>query len=295
MTLIGKLLREPLVHFLVLGAGLFLLYGLVADYEPERVDLIVIDEQEISRLSEQFQRTWMRPPQPRELRGLVDDLVKEEILYREALALGLDQDDLVVRRRMRQKMEFLEADLVEHKQPTDAELQVYLDSHAEQFALPDRYSFRQVFFSPELSGDDPETRANRLLARLRTDPSLADASQSLGDATLLPPSVWLDSRPEIASVFGAELADAVMHAELNAWSGPYRSAYGWHLVHLIAREKGGLPPFEQLRPRVEREWFNQRRQEANERFYQALRQRYSIEIRLPDSALDADKLTARGQ
>jgi hypothetical protein len=301
MTIIAKrsflrrLIREPLVHFLVLGASLFLLYGYVEGTGPEPPDRVVIGEGEVTRLAQQFQRTWMRPPTRQELQGLAEDLVKEEILYREALALGLDKDDLVIRRRMRQKMEFLNADLAEQREPTDAELRAYLEANPEKFERPARYSLRQVYFNPATPEGDPETRASNLLARLRSDPSLAGDHQSLGDATLLPPGLELDSKREIASVFGTEFADAVALAEMDVWTGPHRSSYGLHLIHVTGKEGGGLPLFEQIRPLVEREWSNDRRQEANERFYHALRERYSIEIRLPDSAPDGDSMAARGQ
>jgi hypothetical protein len=172
----------------LLGAGLFLLYASVGDAEPERADRIIIGEAEIARLSAQFQRTRVRLPTREELQGLAEDLVKEEILYREALALGLDKDDLVIRRRMRQKMEFLNADLAEQREPTDAELNTYVEANPDKFRLPARHSFRQVYFNPEMSGDDPETRAADLLARPRMDPSLRADYQSLADATLLPPA-----------------------------------------------------------------------------------------------------------
>jgi hypothetical protein len=169
----SKLLREPLLQFLVLGAGLFLLYSLVNEAPWGSPDRIVVDEAETSRLAEQFERTWMRPPTRQELQGLAEHFVKEKILYREALALGLDKDDLVIRRRMRQKMEFLNADLVEQQEPTDAELQTYLEANPEKFELPARYSFWQIYLNPESSGKDASQRAIALLARLRSDPSFA--------------------------------------------------------------------------------------------------------------------------
>lgn len=289
----SKLHREPLLQFLVFGAGLFLLYSLVNKDPDTSPDRIVIDEAAVSRLAEQFQRTWMRPPTRRELEGLAEDLVKEEVLYREALALGLDQDDLVIRRRMRQKMEFLNADLVERREPTHAELEDYLAANPEKFELPGRYSFRQIYLDPASSGGDAQARAIALLGRLRANPSLASDPGSLGDETMLPAGLEQDSTREIASVFGTEFADSVARAETGVWTGPYRSSYGLHLVHLTEKDGDGQPQLEQIRPLVEREWSNDRRQETNERFYEALRKRYSIEIRLPGDSPDGDGRTGR--
>jgi hypothetical protein len=294
-TFLSRFIREPLLQFLVLGAGLFLLYGYVGDTSTQRENLVVVDEAQVARLAEQFQRTWMRPPSRQELAGLAEEFVTEEILYREALALGLDKDDLIIRRRMRQKMEFLNSDLAEQREPSDAELQAYLDGHPDKFRLPARYSFRQVFLAPETSGLGSDPRALDLLERLRANPTLGADPQSLGDPTLLPPGLEQSSKRQIAAVFGGRFADAVAGLEQGGWSGPHGSAYGLHLIRVTGSEKSVLPRLEQIRAAVEREWSNDRRKAANERFHKALRDRYSIEIRLPDAAPHADNLAARSQ
>lgn len=278
------------MHFLVLGAGLFLLYGYVEGTSPERPDRVVVGEGEVTRLAEQFQRTWMRPPMREELRGLAEEFVKEEILYREALALGLDKDDLVIRRRMRQKMEFLNADLAEQREPTEAELQSYLKANPKKFRLPARFSFQQIYLKPEESGGDLEQRAADLLAKLRRNPALGADSQRLGDPSLLPSGLELVSKREISAVFGTDFAEAIADLDARAWSGPYRSSYGLHLVYLTAIEGGGLPDLDLVRPAVEREWSNDERQTANARFYQALRERYTVEIVLPEDTAGRDTL-----
>jgi len=284
------LVREPLLHFLVLGAGLFLLYTYVGDDSPGPADRIVVDEAEILRLAGQFQRTWMRPPSRQELAGLAEDFVKEEILYREALALGLDQDDLVIRRRMRQKMEFLNTDLAEQQAPGEAELQAYLNGHPDKFRQPARLSFEQIYLATGQSADSPQRKAAALLARLEAEPETA--WQELGDPTMLPPVLTDASDRDITSTFGNALVTPVASAPLNRWSGPYESAYGLHLLRVTERAPASLPELSEIRATVEREWSNERRQQANERFYQALRERYSVEIRLPD-AIAGDKLAVR--
>jgi len=282
------IVREPLLHFLVLGAGLFLLYAHVSDDSPGSTNSIVVDEAEVLRLAEQFQRTWMRPPSRQELAGLAEDFVKEEILYREALALGLDQDDLVIRRRMRQKMEFLNADLAEQQAPSDEQLRAYMNSHADKFRQPARLSFEQIYFAAEQSADSAQRKAVTLLARLEAEPETV--WQELGDPTLLPAALTDASDRDIAAAFGGALAEAVGDAPLKRWSGPYESTYGLHLLRVTERAPANLPPLREIRALVGREWSNERRQQANERFYQALRERYSVEIRLPAAG---DKLAVR--
>ena len=280
-----RLLREPLFHFLVLGAGLFLLYSHVGDDTTERADHIVVDEAEVQRLAGQFQRTWMRPPTRQELQGLAEDYVMEEILYREAQALGLDQDDLVIRRRLRQKMEFLNADLTEPQPPMDADLQAYYDANKDRFRLPNRFSFQQVYLNPDKHTGDVKREAAELLARLNTEASSAVDPSLIGDATLLPAQLDAVTRREVANTFGRGFERNIENALTDRWSGPYESSYGLHLVRITKREAGGLPAMAEIRPILERKWYAERRKEANERFYRTLRARYDVEIRIPaDSA-----------
>src|SRR5262245_12825913 len=155
-------LREPLLHFLVIGAALFGLYRLVGGAEQGPRE-IVVSEAQVEALAQNFSRTWMRPPTAAEVRGLVDDYVKEEIYYREAIALGLDRDDTVIRRRLRQKMEFVSDDVAATREPTEADLAAFLESNAESFADPPSLSFRQVFFSGDKRGAGAQSDARQAL------------------------------------------------------------------------------------------------------------------------------------
>jgi hypothetical protein len=272
----SRLLRDPLVHFLLGGALLFGLYGLVGD-GPESRDRVVVGEAEVERLATTFARTWMRPPTRAELDGLIDDFITEEILYREALELGLDRNDLVIRRRLRQKMEFLAQDLSD---PTadDAALQAFLAENPERFREPERWSFRQLFFDPERDGAE---RASARLAGLRADPDFDGAA---GDPTLLPRTLERASAREIDGTLGAGFAAQLAGAEVGEWAGPYRSSFGLHLVLVGERTPGRLPTLEEIRPVVEREWSAEERRALNERFEQGIRERYEIEVQLPASA-----------
>ena len=166
MAGLRKILREPLLHFGVLGAGLFLLFGLIGEPADQRSDSIVITEAKIENLAELFERTWRRPPTPAELDGLIEDHIKEEIFYREALALGLDRDDTVIRRQLRLKMQFISEDFAPQTEPTEDELRAFLAEHADRFRSPSRISFTQVYLSPDRRGEDAWSDAERLLVAL---------------------------------------------------------------------------------------------------------------------------------
>jgi hypothetical protein len=278
---IYKLLREPLLHFLILGAGIFLIYFVVNGSASVPSERIVVDENQALRLAEQFERTWMRPPTRQELEGLTEDFVREEILYREAQALGLDQDDLIIRRRLRQKMEFLSTDLIEQQAPSDAELQAFLEANKGRFRKPDRFSFQQVYLNPYRSAGDVKGAAARLLVRLNGEPNIEADPKLIGDATMLPAKFDAATPREVNNVFGRGFAEALENSPTGRWTGPFESSYGLHLICMTAREAGSMPSLEEVRSIVEREWFAERRRAANDEFYQALRQRYDVEIRLP--------------
>ena len=169
MTRPTDLLREPLVHFFLLGAGIFLLAALVGESDQDQPDQIVVSPKQIDRLVETWQRTWQRPPTQAELEGLIEDHIREEILYREAIAMGLDRDDTIIRRRLRQKMEFLPQDLVEQAEPTDAELRNYLRENADVFQVEARVSFQHIYLNLERQGAAAEGNARRLLADLKAN------------------------------------------------------------------------------------------------------------------------------
>ena len=273
----GRLVREPLVHFLLLGGLLFGAYYAVND-QPQISDSnrIVIDEAQVASLAATFQRTWMRPPTPEELAGLVEDRVREEILYREALALGLDRDDQVVRRRLRQKMEFVSTDLTDPEPPTEAELQAYLDANMDRFRTTERLSFTQVYLK-----EDEQERAAALLQRLAGHPPSQLDLEQLGDASLLPGAMQQADRHELGRVFGNDFATTLSAVPLGRWSGPHASPYGLHLVYVSERLPAREPPLGEVRSEVQREWLAERQREANERFYQALRDRYTVEVADP--------------
>lgn len=269
-------LREPLIHFLLLGAGLFLLFSIVGG-DSQAPKEIVVTEARVEALAESFARTWMRPPTAQELAGLVDDYIKEEIFYREAVTMGLDRDDVVIRRRLRQKLEFISEDVAVAAEPTEQQLQAYLDAHAEKFVEPDRQSFQQVYFSPERRGEAAMLDAEKLLSELQAGRGPDDPAGS-GDPTLLPPGLEAATPQQIANTFGEDFALQVAEAPVGQWTGPARSSFGWHVLRVAERIPGATPTLETIRPIVVREWQSEQRQRVGDQFYQAMRSQYDVRV-----------------
>jgi hypothetical protein len=273
-----RILKEPLLHFLLLGAGLFVAYGMlqkpVAGGDSGK---IVVTMGEVEHLAAGFAKTWQRPPSPQELAGLVRDRVKEEVYYREAIALGLDKDDTVIRRRLRQKMEFIADDIAARSEPSDAELTAYMQVHPDSFRVEPRFTFRQVYLNPSKHGEHLARDATQLLAELNQDDAKADAAQ-LGDSLMLEHHFVAASVGEVAREFGEVFASKLTELSTGRWQGPVESAYGIHLVCISARTEGHLPALKEVRAAVRREWDNLRRLDANDRFYQELLKRYTVTI-----------------
>jgi hypothetical protein len=231
-----KLLREPLVHFLALGAVLFLVFDLTAESDQPQQRRIVVTPGQVEQLVGQFTRTWMRPPTPAELEGLVREYVRSEIYYREALAMGLGQDDPYVRNRLVLKLEVLLDDLSAEADPGDEELSRYLEAHAGRFAEPARLTFRQVYLNPDRHAD-PAAEAQRLRESLRdgADPA------ALGDVSMLIPGLDAASPDGIARQFGEEFAAALLALEPGDWVGPVarRSACTWSGSRSTSRPPAG--------------------------------------------------------
>jgi hypothetical protein len=273
--MLRRLIREPLVHFLLLGGAVFLILGRGGTDAGGDDRQIVVRQADIKRLAAAFAQTWHRPPDANELQTQIDDYIREEVLYRTALTLGLDKDDLIIRRRLRQKMEFTFEDTV--PPPQEAKLRAYFAAHADKFRSQPLISFRQVFVSLQ-RGNTAETDARRILTQLA---SAAPGASDEGDTLLLGEGFNQTPLDRIAALFGDEFAGALATASPGRWIGPLRSSYGLHLVLVTASQPAALPPFDQVRPTVEREWFAERRAAALTAQYQALLAGYQVIVEKP--------------
>jgi hypothetical protein len=270
------------VHFLLLGAALFVVFSLVSGDDRPRDDEIIVSAGKIEHLAVLFERTWQRPPTRQELEGLVEDHVREEAGYREGLAIGLDQDDTIIRRRIRQKLDFIAEDLASQVEPTEAQLAAYLAAHPDDFRVDCRLSFRHVYLNPETRGDALDADARELLLTLNGDATV-DAS-TVGDRILLEHGYAAVSTREITGLFGDAFATAIEGLAPGAWHGPIASGYGVHLVRVDARTEGRLPELAEVRDAVRREWNNARRKELTDAFYREMLERYTVIIEWPEPA-----------
>jgi parvulin-like peptidyl-prolyl isomerase len=274
-----RILREPLVHFLLLGALLFL-WSAWQGGGAAGSNRIVITPGVVEYLAAGFHRTWGRVPNELELKGLIDEHVKEEIAAREALAMGLERDDVVIKRRLRQKLEFLLVDDAAAEPPTDAELQAWLDRHPDAFRIEAQLAIRQVLLRPEQRGASVSADASKLLARLRATGAEAGTG-GLGDASMLPAETPLEPLREVARTFGQDFADALMKLPPGQWSGPVESSFGLHLVFVRERTDGVPAELATVRPLVEREVLAERRKVQLQALYERLLAKYAVRIESP--------------
>jgi len=289
--MVRRFFREPLVHFLLLGAGLFLVYQLAGGKSGDTSQAITITQGQIEALTVGFSRTWQRPPTDAELAGLIQEQIRDEVYAREAIALGLDRDDVIIRRRLRQKMEFIAADLATVGEPTDDELKAWFKAHPAAFGSGPTFTFRQVFLDPARRRDTLSHDVEQLLARLEREGGDADIS-ALGDSRMLEPAYDNVSTEEIEKQLGEKFAAALSSLTPGRWAGPIESAYGVHLVFLRERTVAHPPVFEEIKNAVRREWAESRRREMNEKVYQEMLSHYTVSIERPVAATPAAAETA---
>ncbi len=279
--MLRKLLREPLLHFLILGLALFLLFNVVSGGRGGADRRIVVNDATVAAIVQRHRSVWRRPPTPVELRGLIDAQVREEILFREGVAMGLDRDDPVIRRRVQQKLEVLSEESAGRPAPTEAELDEYLRRHGERYARPTVVGFDQVMFDPVRHGAGLDAVLTSALTRLRAGAE----PDTVGDRSLLPATTTV-ALDRLARDFGEEFARSVGALPVGDWSGPVASGYGLHLVRVTSRTPGRPATLDEARAAVERDWESDRRAQAKADYFEKLRRHYDVVIDadLPRSA-----------
>ena len=266
-------LRDPLVVFFLIGAGVFA-FDRWRGPGNEASRTIEITESQVDGIRARWAAQFGRPPNDDELRALIDEAVKEEVLYREAQRLALDRDDAIVRRRLAQKMTFLLEDTAEMDTPTDPEIEAYYTKHMERYREPNRTTFVHVFLSNDRR-DDPTDDAHALLRRLRDDD---EGWRQLGDPFMLLREYADRTDREITELFGRRFTDGTAQLAARAWSGPVISAYGTHLVRVISRTESMMPGLDQVRLQVIEDLQQARRAEQNQAAFEAVRERYEVQL-----------------
>jgi len=277
-----SLLREPLIHFLLIGAALFLLFEVFDDPAGPQSSRVVITNGQIEFLKANYARSRQRQPTEQELQGLIDGYVREEIFYREALALGLDKDDTIIRRRLKQKLELMSDDLAGITVPSDEDLRQFMETHAESFRTQTRIAFRHVYLNVYQRGTSTEDEAARLLALLTDETNKSDPD-TLGDSLMLPRTFNLSPVSEIAKMFGEPFSLELVNSKPGQWIGPVQSGYGLHLILVTEHIAGKMPRLDEIRETVEWEWSAAHRKELKENIYNELCGKYTIEFEQPTS------------
>lgn len=275
----ARIAREPLAQFFVAALVLFsansLLHGSDASGPTASV---VISQGRVLQIADSYRLLAGRMPSQAELQALVDDFIEEEIYYREAVAMGLDTDDTIVRRRMRQKLQFIIEDADASEEPSDDQLATWLSSHAADYRLPARISFRHVLASSDTRGASAQADAAVFLDALRSG---ADP-EGLGDAAMLPSALPLTTRQSIATLFGDTFASTVFQRTDDGWFGPVTSPFGAHDVLIMSREPARDPTLDEMRNTLRSDWIEARRRAKSEEFQARLRQRYDVSIDWPE-------------
>lgn len=269
-----SLWRQPLLHFLLAGAAIFALNAVRGTPDSATSNRIVVTVAQVERIAGLWQRTWGRAPSEAELQALVRDHIREEVYYREALKLGLDVNDTVIRRRLRQKMEFLTTDDVAAAAPDDTALQAFYEQNAERYRKSPVFDFTQVYFSLE---DAADVRTRQALAALRRGASPDDFGDSIG----LPRTMGRANEADIARTFGSAFYQALNALQPDAWSGPVASGFGQHLVKVTNKEAAHVPALDAIRTDVTNDWLAEQSAAARDKVYAVLRAGYEVEIEAP--------------
>lgn len=274
-----KFFREPLVHFLIIGAALFAVYAFWGQQDVEEQGRAIdISAGEINWLSDAWEKRWMRQPTDEELVGVINQYLREMVLYREAVAMGLDKDDPVIRRRLGQKLEFLSQDLITPQPATEDELRAYFEKYIDRYQKPDLVTMTQVFIDPDLRGDNTLADAEAIKKQLQSLKEFPSDTQSYGDSFMLQNYYPERTEAELLKFFGSGFTRSVFELASGQWHGPVLSGYGTHLVYVHDHQKADPPTFAGAEQQVRQEWEQDKREELNEQFVASVIARYDITI-----------------
>jgi peptidyl-prolyl cis-trans isomerase C len=279
LALVRGLLREPLLYFILAGALIFAVYELLnpAANRTDQANRIVLTDNDLRQLAVQWLAQGRPTPTPAEMRALVEDRVSEEILFREAIALGLDKNDEIIKRRLAQKMNFLAEDIAALQEPGDAELRAWFAQNSSRFVLPPRASFHHLYFSSD-RGPGAQDAAATALARIAGKPADTPAAAVVADPFMFQDYYAERAPDQISKEFGPDFAKAVFRLKPGVWEGPIQSGYGWHLVFVDAIEPSHAPAFEEVEPDVKSAWLDEKQGEIKRTAFEAMRMRYTVVV-----------------
>jgi len=289
-----RLFKEPLIQFLIIGAAIYGAYALFGSPEEDyRDNIILVDSNRINAMVSEWESRWQRPPTRQEIDGLIQQYIKEDVLYRQAVAMGLNEDDPITRRRMAQKLEFLTSDLAQMQEPAEGELETFFEENEEAYRDPDVISFSHIFIDPDARGDATLDDANELLAQLKVQGEPTEEMLQRGDRFMLQNYFAAATELDIRRQLGSGFAESVMVLEPGQWHGPVLSGYGVHLVYVFTMQAAPAPQFDMVRERVLEDWHMVKREEFNQQFLETLKDRFEIIVeelptdRLLDGQIEA--------
>lgn len=286
-----KFLREPLVQFLFLGGLIYFAYALVTPQsEEENSRTIVVNASKVQWMQDSWKKRWNRLPTQKELDGLIQQYIKETVLYNEAITMGLDKGDGIIRRRLAQKVEFLAKDLVIYTPPTEEDLKKYYEEHQDKYKPDVTYTFTQIYFDPDKRGESTLDDANKIKEKLVAQGSMMQKVEGLGDDYMTANYFEANTPMEIRKNFGSGFAQSLIELKAGVWHGPVLSGFGTHLVFVNEIVSPPVPPLEEIKARVLEEWISDKREELNDEFYEALKGYYTIVVEDDNiSVLDVKK------
>jgi len=285
-----RLFTEPLIQFLIVGAGIYGAYALFGTPEENFRDTLVhVDSNRINAFISEWESRWNRPPTQQEIDGLIQSYIREDVLYRQAVAMGLNEDDPITRRRMAQKLEFLTSDLAMMVQPEAGELELYFEQNKEPYRQPDRLTFSQVFLDPDAREDATLDDAAALLAQLQAAGVPDVQTLEAGDQNMLQSYFQSATEMDVTRQMGTAFTTSVLALEPGKWHGPVLSGYGVHLVYVYDHQKAPPAEFENVKAAVLENWQIGKREQFNADFLESLKSRYEIVI----DEIPADRILVR--
>jgi peptidyl-prolyl cis-trans isomerase C len=268
-----KLLKEPLLHFLVAGgllfAGYFWIHRGEKKEDPRRIE---ITSNQIQQIELDWRARWQRPPTQDELQAGISDELRQEVLYREALDLGLDKNDTIVKRRMAQKMDFLTDEISALRDPAPGEVEAWFEKNRAQYLPPPLATFHHLYFSSDKRGAKAEADARQAMGALQSRDSRG------GDALMFQPSYSEQTQDQVARIFGTKFSERLYKLEPGGWRGPVESGFGWHLVWVDALVAGEAPAFEAVATQAKADWIAEQRAELKRTAFEAMKAHYDIVI-----------------
>jgi parvulin-like peptidyl-prolyl isomerase len=267
--MIKRVLKDPLLHFLVLGGLVFVLYGYInGGFDSQK---ITISKVEVDQLTYRFQKKNFRKPTPKELEKMVESAVYIEVMSREATKIGLDKNDHIIKRRLVQKMEFVSSDLSRLSKPTKEELQKYLEQNSATYQKPTEISFISIYIDP--SKGNAKSRAESITHQLKD----IDYTK-LSDHFMLPLKYDNITYKELSRKFGKSFSQKISTLTTNTWSEPIESGYGLHLVYISKKVDGELPTVDSIKNILTNKYMEDNQEKSNQNFYKMLRDNYTVEV-----------------